>query len=136
MGVGGKSITTSNTPCESVTSSYLFEPIFSYSTISSFLQAVCLLHLSSEMESRAASLRIEALQCLTICLAGTDTKGFWDLLVTYFGAESDKDEVLGIYRSQESCGPPPGPRKYGWGRARKRGIRSQMEPRPPHPLQT
>ena len=96
MGVGGKSITTSNTPCESVTSSYLFEPIFSYSTISSFLQAVRLLRLSSEMESRAASLRIEALQCLTICLAGTDTKGFWDLLVTYFGAESDKDEVWGF----------------------------------------
>ena len=48
------------------------------------------------MESRAASLLTEALQCLTICLAGTDTKGFWDLLVTNFGAESNKDDVWGF----------------------------------------
>ena len=48
------------------------------------------------MESKAASLRIEALQCLTICLAGADTNAFWDLMMMYFGSASDKDEVWGF----------------------------------------
>ena len=52
-----------------------------------------LLRLSAEMESRAASLRVEALQCMTIALAGTDTKHFWDTMTTFFGAASDKEDV-------------------------------------------
>ena len=54
------------------------------------------------MESKAASLRIEALQCLTICLAGTDTKAFWDLMMMYFGSESYKDNVWGFI-DPKSC---------------------------------
>ena len=52
-----------------------------------------LLRLSAEVESRAASLRLEALQCMTIALAGTDTKHFWDVMTTFFGAASDKEDV-------------------------------------------
>ena len=52
-----------------------------------------LLRLSAEMESRAVSLRVEALQCMTIALAGTDTKHFWDTMTTFFGAASDKEDV-------------------------------------------
>ena len=52
-----------------------------------------LLRLSAEVESRAASLRVEALQCLTVALAGTDTKNFWNVMTTFYGAESDRDEV-------------------------------------------
>ena len=35
----------------------------------------------------------EALQCLTIALAGSDTKKFWDLLVTFFRANHKGDET-------------------------------------------
>ena len=52
-----------------------------------------LLCLSAEVESRAASLCVEALQCLTVALAGTDTKNFWNVMTTFYGAESDRDEV-------------------------------------------
>ena len=52
-----------------------------------------LLRLSAEVEARAANLRTEALQCLTVALAGTDTKAFWQVMTTFFGSESDKDNV-------------------------------------------
>ena len=45
------------------------------------------------MEARANSLRKEALQYLTIALAGSDTKKFWDLLVAFFGANHKGDET-------------------------------------------
>ena len=56
-------------------------------------QAFRLLRLSAELEGRAASLRREGLQCLTIALAGTDTKGLWEMLVSFFGTEQDKENV-------------------------------------------
>ena len=42
--------------------------------------------MSAELETRANLLRKEALQSLTIALAGSDTKHLWDLLTAYFGA--------------------------------------------------
>ena len=42
--------------------------------------------MSAELESRANLLRKEALQSLTIALAGSDSKHLWDLLTAYFGA--------------------------------------------------
>ena len=44
------------------------------------------------METRANLLRKEALQSLTIALAGSNTKGLWDLLTAYFGANHTGDE--------------------------------------------
>ena len=43
------------------------------------------------MEGKAAALRKEALQHLTIALAGTDTKEFFTLLVTFFGRGTEVD---------------------------------------------
>ena len=62
---------------------------------SQLFQAVRLLRVSAELESKANALRKEALQCLTVALAGSDTKKFWDLLTTYFGANhtGDQDDV-------------------------------------------
>ena len=40
--------------------------------------------MSADLEGWANSLRKEALQCLTVALAGSDTCAFWDLLTTYF----------------------------------------------------
>ena len=51
-----------------------------------FLQAVRLLRVSAELESRANLLRKEALQSLTIALAGSNTKRLWEVLTAYFGA--------------------------------------------------
>ena len=45
-----------------------------------------------ELETRANLLRKEALQSLTIALAGNDTKRLWDLLTAYFGANHLGDE--------------------------------------------
>ena len=56
-------------------------------------QSFRLLRLSAELESRAASLRREGLQCLTLALAGTNSKGLWDMLMSFFGTEADKDDV-------------------------------------------
>ena len=55
------------------------------------LQAVRLLWVSANLEARANSLRQEALQCLTIALAGSDTKKFWSLMTAYFST-SKKDD--------------------------------------------
>ena len=45
-----------------------------------------LLRVSADLESRANSLQKEALQCITVVLAGSDTRQFWALLTAYFGA--------------------------------------------------
>ena len=44
------------------------------------------------MESRAAGLRLEALQHLTIALAGVDCREFFTLLITFFGRGSEFQE--------------------------------------------
>ena len=51
-----------------------------------------MLRVSVELETRANLLRKEALQSLTIALAGSDTKWLWDLLTAYFGANHSGDE--------------------------------------------
>ena len=57
-----------------------------------FFQAVRLLRVSANLEARANSLRQEALQCLTIALAGSDTKNFWNLMTAYFGTSKKDSE--------------------------------------------
>ena len=57
-----------------------------------FFQAIRLLRVSAELETRANLLRREALQSLTITLAGSDTKRLWDLLTAFFGADHTGDE--------------------------------------------
>ena len=77
------------------TSSLLSEAVFHVLTSSpysssTFIFVYCrpcvLLRVSADLESRANSLRKEALQCVTIALAGSDTRKLWELLVAYFGA--------------------------------------------------
>ena len=57
-----------------------------------YFQSICLLRVSADLEAKANLLRKEALQSLTIALAGSDTKGFWDLLAAYFGANHSGNE--------------------------------------------
>ena len=52
----------------------------------SSFQAVCLLRISADLEAKANMLRKEALQCITVALAGSDSKKFFTLMTTYFGA--------------------------------------------------
>ena len=47
--------------------------------------------MAAELEGKAAALRKEALQHLTVALAGTDTKELFSLLVTFFGKGTDVD---------------------------------------------
>ena len=56
-------------------------------------QAVRLLRVSADLENRANSLRKEALQCITIALAGSDTRQFWALMTAYFGANHSGTEA-------------------------------------------
>ena len=53
---------------------------------------MCLLWVSSTLESKAIALCQEALQCLTVALVGTDTKAFWELMTAYFGTTSKTSE--------------------------------------------
>ena len=57
-----------------------------------YFQSIRLLRVSADLEAKANLLRKEALQSLTIALAGSDTKGFWDLLAAYFGANHSGNE--------------------------------------------
>ena len=57
-----------------------------------YFQSIRLLHVSADLEAKANLLRKEALQSLTIALAGSDTKGFWDLFAAYFGANHSGNE--------------------------------------------
>ena len=54
-------------------------------------QSLRLFRLAAELEGKAAALRKEALQHLTVALAGTDTKELFTLLVTFFGKGTDVD---------------------------------------------
>ena len=56
-----------------------------------FFQALRLFRLAAELEGKVAALRKEALQHLTVALAGTDTKELFKLLVTFFGQGTDVD---------------------------------------------
>ena len=60
------------------------------------LQAVRLLQVSANLEAKANAMRREALQCITVVLAGSDTKKFWELMTAYFGTaqkkQDDKDD--------------------------------------------
>ena len=51
------------------------------------------MRLSCEVEGRAATLRQEALQCLTIALAGSSAVGLRDLIKTFFGSPEDDQHV-------------------------------------------
>ena len=55
------------------------------------LQAVHLLRVSANLEAKANALRREALQCITVALAGSDTKKFWSLMTAYFGTAQKDD---------------------------------------------
>ena len=57
-----------------------------------YFQSIRLLRVSADLEAKANLLRKEALQSLTIALAGSDTKSFWDLLAAYFGANHSGNE--------------------------------------------
>ena len=54
-------------------------------------QSLRLFRLAAELEGKAAALRNEALQHLTVALASTDTKELFTLLVTFFGKGTDVD---------------------------------------------
>ena len=54
-------------------------------------QSLRLFRLAAELEGKAAALRKEALQHLTVALTGTDTKELFTLLVTFFGKGTDVD---------------------------------------------
>ena len=54
-------------------------------------QSLWLFRLAAELEGKAAALRKEALQHLTVALTGTDTKELFTLLVTFFGKGTDVD---------------------------------------------
>ena len=55
------------------------------------LQAVRLLRVSANLEAKANAMRREALQCITVALAGSDTKKFWELMMAYFGTAQKQD---------------------------------------------
>ena len=55
------------------------------------LQSLHLLRLSAKLEGRAATLRCEALQHMTIAVAGMDCRDFWKVLVTFFGSNRGED---------------------------------------------
>ena len=57
----------------------------------SFLQALRLFRLSSELEAKAAALKQEALQHLFVAIAGTDCRELWTLLTMFFGKGTDAD---------------------------------------------
>ena len=52
-----------------------------------------MLRLLCEVEGRAATLRQEALQCLTIALAGSSAVGLGNLIKTFFGSSEDDQHV-------------------------------------------
>ena len=54
-------------------------------------QSLCLFRLAGELEAKAASLRLEALQHMTIALAGVNCRELFTLLVTFFGKDTGID---------------------------------------------
>ena len=80
---------------------------FKYFTFS--LQAVRFLCVSADLEAKANLLCKEALQSLTIALARTDTKKFWELLVAFFGANhkgSEEDDPWDFLNAAPKIPPP------------------------------
>ena len=67
-----------------------------------------MLQVSAELKAKANSLCKEALQSLTITLAGSDTKHFWDLLTAFFGANhtSDNDNLWDFLDAAPEIPPP------------------------------
>ena len=55
------------------------------------LQAVRLLRVSANLEAKANAMCREALQCITVALAGSDTKKFWELMTAYFSTAQKPD---------------------------------------------
>ena len=55
------------------------------------LQSLWLFRLSAELEAKAAALRLEALQHMTIALAGCNCKELFTLLITFFGKDTGID---------------------------------------------
>ena len=56
-----------------------------------FFQSLCLFRLAGELEAKAASLHAEALQHMTIALAGVNCRELFTLLVTFFGKDTGID---------------------------------------------
>ena len=50
-----------------------------------------MLRVSANLEAKANAMRCEALQCITVTLAGSDTKKFWELMTAYFGTAQKQD---------------------------------------------
>ena len=69
----------------------MFHPFNVFFVFISDFQALRLFRLAGELEGKAAALRKEALQHLTIALAGTDTKELFSLLTMFFGKGTDVD---------------------------------------------
>ena len=73
---------------------YLTIPLWFY------LQALRLLKVSADLEAKVIALCRESLQCLTVALASSDTKSFWDLMTSYFGSTAkdlEEDGPMGIH---------------------------------------
>ena len=67
-----------------------------------------MLWVSAELEAKANSLQKEALQSLTIALARSDTRHFWDLLTAFFGANhtGDNDDPWDFLDAPPEIPPP------------------------------
>ena len=57
----------------------------SFLNLSCFVQALRLFRLATELETRAACLRFEGLQHMTVAVTGVDCRELFTLLVTFFG---------------------------------------------------
>ena len=65
--------------------------------------------MSADLEAKANLLRKESLQCLTVALAGSDTKKFWELLTAYFGANhkgNEEDDPWDFLDAAPAIPPP------------------------------
>ena len=78
-------------PLKLAHSSYLFKLAFNHCV--PLLQSLRLPHLSFELEGREATLQMEALQCMTIALAGSDAVGLRDVITTFYGNQQDSEKV-------------------------------------------
>ena len=72
-----------------------------------FLQALRLFRLASELESRAAALCLEALQHMTISMAGVDCRELFTLIISFFGRGTDfAADPFGYLDGAPSIQPP------------------------------
>ena len=71
------------------------------------LQALRLFRLASELESRAAALRLEALQHMTISMAGVDCRELFTLMTAFFGQGTNfADDPFAFLDGAPSIRPP------------------------------